>query len=342
MKKNIFRFLPYALLVMLLFFSYKIFWVRHYDVPKLQVRAGTKYWNLLTGSRIAYTFIPATGSKKPYPVIYLHGGPGGFVTDRDIKALSPLSEIGYDVYLYDQVGGGRSGRLKNISEYTAERHVNDLKQIIQNTGAEKVILIGQSWGAVLAVLFTAANQEKVEKIIFTCPGPIYPVKQQLKNVTPPDSLHFMAPYYSNNDGNEKANNIRARSMAFWAIQFHKKLASDEEADDFATYRSAAVNRSTVCDTANILKAEAGSGFYAALITFTSLAKVADPRPALEKSNIPVLIMKGQCDNQPWGITNEYLTLFSNHQFTFIPGAGHFITVEQPVLYLNAIKDFLIK
>jgi proline iminopeptidase len=342
MKKNIFRFTSYALLVLLIVFLYKIFWPRHYDVPDLQPRVSTKYWKLSTGSNIAYTFIAATGIKKPYPIMYLHGGPGGFITDRDIKTLQPLSENGYDIYLYDQVGGGRSGRLENMNEYTAERHINDLKEIIKNTGAEKIILIGQSWGAVLAVLFTAENPEKIDKVIFTSPGPIYPVQQQFKNVIAPDSLHVRKPFYSNNDGNEKTNNLRSRAIAFWATQFHKKLASDDEADNFAAYRNAAVNRSTVCDTENILKVEAGSGFYSALMTFKSLGQVKDPRSLLKKLNIPVLIIKGQCDNQPWGFTNEYLALFSNHQLTFIPGAGHFITIEQPALYLNAIKDFLIK
>jgi pimeloyl-ACP methyl ester carboxylesterase len=53
-------------------------------------------------------------------------------------------------------------------------------------------------------------------------------------------------------------------------------------------------------------------------------------------------MKGQCDNQKWGFTNEYLVLFRNHQFAFIPDAGHFISVEQPESYIKAIKEFISK
>jgi proline iminopeptidase len=342
MKKNIFRFTRYVVPVLLLFLSYKVLWPRHYQVPELQLRPEIKYWNLSTGSKIAYTFIAATGDKKSSPIIYLHGGPGGFITNEVIKALESLSEIGYDIYLYDQVGGGFSGRLENINEYTAERHVNDLKEIIKKTGAEKVILIGQSWGAVLAALFTADNSQMVEKIIFTSPGPIYPVKQELKSVIAPDSLHLRAPYYSNKNGNDKADNLRTKAITFWAKQFHKKSATDEEVDNFATYLSSQVNRSTVCDTANMPKAEAGSGFYAGIMTHESLNQVKDPKPALKNSGIPVLVIKGQCDNQPWGYTNEYLTIFSKHQFTFIPDAGHFITVEQPVLYIKTIKEFLNK
>ncbi|MBL0234945.1 MAG: alpha/beta hydrolase [Chitinophagaceae bacterium] len=342
MKRNILGVIKYALLVFLVIFLYKAFWPRNYHVPPSQLRAGTKYWNLSTGSKIGYTFIAGTGSKKNYPIIYLHGGPGGFVSDRDIRVLSTLAEDGYDIYFYDQIGSGQSARLENISDYTVSRHVKDLKEIVGRVGAEKVILIGQSWGAILATLFTAENSEKVEKIIVSSPGPIYPVRLGLKNVTPPDSLHLRTPFYSNNQGNEKANNLRIKTITFWAKKFNKKLASDKEADDFATYLNFEVNKSTVCDTAKIVKAVAGSGFYAAVMTFKSLGQVQDPRPKLKNSNIPILVIKGQCDNQKWGFTNEYLELFHNHQFAFIPDAGHFISVEQPDSYIKAIKGFLIK
>jgi hypothetical protein len=47
---------------------------RNYDVPQLQERKSTQYWTLSDESKIGYTLIPAKGEKKPYPIIYLHGG----------------------------------------------------------------------------------------------------------------------------------------------------------------------------------------------------------------------------------------------------------------------------
>ncbi len=328
MKSHIFRFIMYALLLCIVVFLFNIFFPRSYNVPKLQKRAGTQFWNLLTGSKIAYTLVSAKGEKKPYAIIYLHGGPGGHVTDRDIEMLSPLSDDGYDVYLYDQIGSGQSDRLENINEYTVERHVKDLEEIITKTGLEKVILIGQSWGAILAVLFTANNPGKVEKIIFTSPGPVFPVRRELANLKAPDSFHLRNPVFTNAQGNEKANNIRTKAMKIFATVFGKRLATDKEADDFETYLNYEVNKSTVCDTSKLLQAKAGCGFYAEVMTFKSLIKVQDPRLKIRNSKIQVLVIKGQCDNQKWSFTNEYLELFPNHQLTIIPNAGHFISVEQ--------------
>jgi proline iminopeptidase len=340
MKSNIFQSIKYALLLTLVAYLLAVLIPRSYDVPPMHKRNGTQYWDLQTGSTIAFTLVSAKGLKKPFPIIYLQGGPGGFISDRNIERLAPLSEDGYDVYLYDQIGSGLSDRLPNIKDYTADRHKIDLEEIIQHIGTKKVILIGQSWGASLAALFIADNPEKVERVVFTGPGAILPMREELMSANPPDSLNLRKPPYSNMEANDKSANIRMEVVSFWAKVFGHKLASDKEADDFQTYRNHELNKATVCDTSKALKAEGGGGFYAQVMTARSFKEIKDQRPKLKGSKIPVLIMKGQCDNQPWGFVNEYLELFPNHQLKIVPDAGHSISVEKPELYLKIIRDFL--
>ncbi|MBG9375072.1 alpha/beta hydrolase [Panacibacter sp. DH6] len=295
-----------------------------------------------SGSAIAYTKLNAKGTQKPYPVIYLHGGPGGHYSNDNIATLQVLADSGYTVYLYDQVGGGNSSRLEHIRDYTVQRHIAELEEVIEKTGAEKVILIGQSWGAILGTLYLVDHSDKVDKIILTCPGPIYPYNDRAVKEKIPDSLHFKTPHYSNKDGNILAANLRTDAMAFMATNFGKKLAGDAEADAFAAYSNALVNRSCVCDTANIskLNREAGNGYYAQLMTYLNLTKITDKRNIFRNTGTKMLVMKGACDNQPWDATNEYLALFKNSRLMFIPGAGHFIFIEQPQLYTSYILGFL--
>lgn len=340
MKKKVFRFIKYTLLLCLAVFLFIVLIPRDYEVPELQKRKGTQYWNLPTGSKIAYTLVPAKGTKKPQPIIFLQGGPGGFISDRNIKILAPLTEDGYDIYLYDQIGSGQSDRLTNINDYTSERHKKDLEEIIKKIGSKKVILIGQSWGAILATLFTADNAEKVQRLIFTGAAAIQPIRQELINTIPPDSLNLRKPTFSNNEANKKSRNIRMDVVSFMAKNFGFKLASDKEADDFQTYLNNELNKATVCDTSMAMKAEGGGGFYVQLMTVKSFSEIKNPRPKLKDSKIPVLIMKGQCDNQAWGFVTEYLELFPNYQLKIIPDAGHSISVEQPELYINTIRKFL--
>jgi proline iminopeptidase len=319
-----------------------VFWPRSYGAPPPAKRADMRYWQLPTGSRIAYTLLPGKGTPKPYPIIYLLGGPGGWVDETIIRMMTPLTADGYNVYLYDQVGSGWSGRLADIRDYTAERHKKDLEAIVKETGAKKVILIGQSWGAILATLYAADNSGQVAKMIVTGPGPIQPLHPEAMRTIPPDSLHLSEPYYSNHQGNERASNIRTWAMLWFAETFGKKLASDKEADDFGAWLNSNLNWSTVCDTSKIreLPLEGGAGYYAQVMTVQSFRTLPDPRPRLKNSSIPILVLKGQCDNQKWGFTNEYLQLFPDHRLVVIPDAGHFIFFEQPERYLSAIRDFL--
>lgn len=340
--RNFFRGLRVAALLGIAGLGFAVFWPRSYGTIPPEQRAGIRYWNLPTGSRIAYTLIPGMGKKKPCPIVYLDGGPGGAVTNGLIHMMMPFAEEGYDVYVYDQIGSGWSGRLADIRDYTADRHKRDLEAIVQQMGAEKVILIGQSWGAILATLYTADNPGRVAKLVLTGPGPLEPLHPELAQLPAPDSLHLREPYYSNHDGNERANNLRTRAMEMIATSFGRRLASDREADDFAAYLASNVNWSTFCDTSLIKHTppESGAGFYVQVMTVHSFRSMRDPRPRLRDLPIPILVLKGQCDNQKWGFTNEYLQLFPNHRLVVIPDAGHGIFGEQPGRYLAAIRDFL--
>ena len=342
LTRNIFRGLRVLAVGGIVCFLIAVFWPRSYGTPPMQKRTDIRYWHLSTGSHIAYTLIPAKGIKKPYPVIYLQGGPGGSVDDGLIRIMTPVADDGYDVYLYDQIGSGWSDRLANIRDYTALRHKRDLEAIVQTIGANKVILIGQSWGAILAALYAADNPQHVARLILTGPGPIQPRRSGLANIAAPDSLQLRKPYYTNHEGNERANNIRTRAMEMFATLFGKKLASDKEADDFAAYLNTNLNWSTVCDTARIrqMHPTGGAGFYAQVMTAHSFGNIPDPRPRLRNLPTPLLVMKGQCDNQAWGFTKEYLDLFPHHRLVVIPDAGHGIFGEQPERYLSTLRDFL--
>lgn len=340
MKHRLFKFIPYFLLFSLFIFLCVLLFPRNYDVPKMEPRASTKFWNLPTGSHIGYTHIEAKGKKKASPILFLQGGPGGPITDRTIEMLAPLAENGYDIYCYDQIGCGNSARLDDIGEYSATRHRRDLEAIVQQIGAEKVILIGQSWGAMLAILFVAENPARLEKLILTGPGPIYPIRRELAGLASPDSLHLKIPPYSNRIANESVNNWRVKAMNFMANNFDKKLASDDEADAFQARLVGQLNKAVVCDTSRALKAAGGNGFYVATKTMQSLETQPDPRPKLAHSQIPLFLMRGQCDNQKWGYLTDYFELFERHRLVVIPGAGHSISIEQPCLYLKALREFL--
>jgi proline iminopeptidase len=311
-----------------------------FGIPPMQQRASTRYWMLASGSRIAYTHVEAKVERKPFPIIYLHGGPGGYIHSSDIEALGQLSAVGYDVYLYDQVGSGLSGRLDDITEYTVIRHQKDLKEIVDLLNTEKVILAGHSWGGVLAVMYTADNATKVDRLIFPCPGTIKPRQEELEQIAAPDSLDLKQPYDPIGEMVGTLLSPRYLSIQLWARAFGKKLAADKEADDYLNSMANIFTKGLVADPANALKEEGGAGGYSNIHTTASFADIADPRPKLKGNAIPVLVLKGQYDTGEWGYTEEYLALFPNYTFKLIHNAGHQLFAEQPALSIEAMKEFL--
>lgn len=341
--KNVKSILRWSLLFTLIFILYQFFWPRHYNVQVTREVINTKLWHLKTGSTIGFTFIPSSLKEhQTSPIIYLHGGPGGAISKRVIDDLKPLSNIGFEMYFYDQVGSGSSTRLSNIKEYTVQRHIDDLYEIIKNTNSKKVILIGQSWGSILAVAYLSQHPETIDKIIFSSPGPIYPLNKTEIDLPAPDSISIRKPLYTNREANTSSTNIHISTIKFFATRFGKKIASDKEVDEYADFLDSKTYKSALCDTSVNLLNRGGNGYYASIMTYKSILLLKDFRPKIRGVRIPVLIMKGECDNQPWGATNEYLNLFPNHTFSLVANAGHFINVEQNEIYIREIKKFLVR
>ena len=317
-----------------------LFVPRSYAVEDFMPRQGTQYWNLKTGSTIGYFKLESSQELKRSPIIYLHGGPGGMVSDLAIGSLSKLMDQGHDMYFYDQVGSGHSERLDDISEYSVNRHQEDLEEIIRGIGSEKVILIGHSWGAILAVSYLQDNPQSIEKLVLSGPGPIMPINWKLAKLVPPKHLSLKDPEYSNQDGNKKVNTVRSRFNEKWAQLFHSKLASDQEADAFFTHLNLELSKSTDCTWDGKHEMLGGLGYYSHVMTVNSFWKQENKKHQLGKIKTPMLILRGQCDNQKWGFVSEYLDLFENAELKIIEGVGHSIINKAQKEYFILISEFL--
>ena len=58
---------------------------------------------------------------------------------------------------------------------------------------------------------------------------------KLNHIKAPNSLHLKPPVFTNAQGNAKVKNTRTMAMNFFTVHFGIKLATDKEADEFATY-----------------------------------------------------------------------------------------------------------
>jgi proline iminopeptidase len=88
------------------------------------------------------------GSGRKPPLLTLHGGPGS-----SHQYLLPLGSLADDrpVIFYDQLGCGRSEAPEDDDVYSIQRSVDEVDAVRAALGLDRVVLLGHSWGALLAV-----------------------------------------------------------------------------------------------------------------------------------------------------------------------------------------------
>lgn len=107
-------------------------------------------------------------------IIVLHGGPGADY--RSMLNLKALVDDGFQIVFYDQRGSGlskREDRRQYLGGDAIQMFIDDLDAIVahfQAANTQKIILIGHSWGAMLATAYINQHPEKVGGAILAEPG----------------------------------------------------------------------------------------------------------------------------------------------------------------------------
>lgn len=345
MKKT-WKYLMYLLLILLLIV---IIWIL---LPNFESdfddtpRQSTQYWELSTGSKIAYTQLKSETKSIKSTIIYLHGGPGGYIDNSTIETYRKISKQGYDVYLYDQIGCGLSERLKNPVKYTIDRHSRDLKEILKIINAPNITLVGQSWGGFLASYFIANNPNVVDKLVLTSPGQIHPIdSSKYDKFDGSDYIYKLTNIDDRIDEiNVKANNISAREIVWLILAKATKntsFISDNKVDGILHKISKIFVKGMVCDSTIVSIPTGRPGMYCSIFTNKSCEDVPESiRGDMKKYNKPVLILKPECDYLDWEFAHEYKELYPHSKLKVIRNSGHSICTENQQDYVSEIINFI--
>lgn len=108
-------------------------------------------------------YVELFGNPKGIPVIYLHGGPGDYITSYLRRLFNPKR---FNVATFDQRGTGRSLPSNCIEKNTTQHSIADIEKIRKELlNADKVLITGGSWGASLAVLYAQAHPSHTSGIL---------------------------------------------------------------------------------------------------------------------------------------------------------------------------------
>ncbi|TXE15353.1 alpha/beta hydrolase [Psychroserpens burtonensis] len=105
----------------------------------------------------------AYGNPSDKPLIYLHGGPGYNSVGFESTTAQKLSESGFYVISYDRRGEGRSP--DKDSKFTFNETFDDINLIYEKFNLTSAILIGHSFGGIIATLYAEKYPNKTKSII---------------------------------------------------------------------------------------------------------------------------------------------------------------------------------
>jgi proline iminopeptidase len=302
--------------------------------------AGQRYWELSTGSRIAWVHLPARGTPRPTPVVFLHGGPGVADMAGDAAYFGQLTQDGFDVWVYDQVGTGRSSRLADPRQYTVARGVADLEAIRQRIGADRMVLVGHSWGGQVAAGYLAAHPQHVARVVFSSPGPLAPALDDGSDAGVRGRL---------TTGQQLGlYRLLARPrvlLGYTLLQVNPRAAYAFVGDAEMDARNDRVynhgRAGAHCRGASPGPELHGLGFYAYQFPQSAAARPwADPRPVLARLATPALVVKGSCDYLSWASGVDYWQALPNAELVYLHRAGHNAYQDQPGAFLAVVRAFL--
>jgi proline iminopeptidase len=305
--------------------------------------ATTRYWQLPTGSRIAYSeFDPPPGmAVKPDPIVYLHGGPGVRQAPFDQAIYGSLSKEGFRVFLYDQAGSGLSDFLPHVRDYTFNRMVGDLEAVRKQIGTDKMILIGHSWGSTLAAKYMATYPGHVSKVIFHAPADIWDWKYPFdySRTDAPrfpaffPGVRFVAAMLLTDRNPDAAENFVSQrelqglfipvldaELGTIVCKGNSNRLPPEIATMHATHENPAFNPYVLRN-----------------MQFDN----GDPHEALRKDPTPAILLYPECNFVAWDGAVDYRKTLPNLKIYYIPHAGHYAQIEQPDLTRRIIAAFLL-
>lgn len=263
------------------------------------------------------------------PIIVLHGGPGldqGYLKPQLLQLAA-----NHRLIFYDQRGSGRS-----LDTKIDEKHINihqfveDLELLRKSLCLDQFVLMGHSWGGLLAMEYAMVHQDHLMGLILVSTAPAdYKGSKAFMDGFEVQSKHLhndLKPFFTYEDF-EKLDAAQIETL-------YRKL--------FSVYF---YNPNEVKDlTLNFGVESARKGFKVLEeLTKTYYCQAStDLFPHLKSLTVPTFILHGKQDIIPVWAAEEIKEAISQSEIAVLDHCGHFPYIEQPSQFFTELNKFLLK
>jgi epoxide hydrolase 4 len=258
-------------------------------------------------------------------VILLHGFPEFWYSWR--QQIPALANAGFHAVAPDQRGYNQSDKPAGVRAYGIKALTQDVANLIRDCGAERAVVVGHDWGAVVAWNFAMRYPQMLDRlVIMNVPHPerflrgLRTLRQLRKSWY---MFFFQLPWLP--EASIRAGHFATLRRTFRTDPVHPECFS---AEDIARY----------------MEAMAQPGALTAAINYYRAAfrpATAQSQGGFQRIDAPVLVI--------WGEQDRYLGselaepdrgLVPNVRVERLPDASHWVQVDQPAIVNRLLLDFL--
>jgi pimeloyl-ACP methyl ester carboxylesterase len=261
------------------------------------------------------------------PTLVCHPGGPGFSS----RYFADLAGLGghFTLAMLNPRGSEGSDPAPDPRGYTTEDYVADLDGFRAHLGLDRMLLLGHSHGGVVAQAYAARHPERVERVVLASTLARFQAEQEAA-MQAAMATRSDEPWFE-----DAAAALEAEQAGEWGSDEELAgLALREFPFYFATYgdRERAYLR--------LLDGEIPCG--AALKLFNEeVFTTFDLRPALGRISAPALVITGEDDFICGPVSaREVADGIDGAQLVLLADCGHFVFVEQPERFAEAIRSFL--
>lgn len=281
------------------------------------------------------TWCRVVGEGARTPIVLLHGGPG--YNSEYLRRFENFAITDRTVIRYDQIGSGRSvvaDEHYRPGVFTVELFRRELSRLREELGLDEVILIGQSWGVMLALEHAIEGAPGIRGLVLMS-GPASMEEWtaetlRLRDQLPADVRETLA--------REEAAG-RVGSPAFkeaYAVWERTHVLRMDEPPPWEAEGLEIFERDM-----RVYDLTTGGAEFPTEGTTFELADW-DIRPLLGKVSAPTLLLSGRYDEATPAVMSTLLRGIAGSEWHILEESSHSCHTEEEALTMLLVADFLAR
>ena len=272
------------------------------------------------------------------PLVVVHGGPGAS-HDYLLPSLYRLASS-YRLVFIDERGSGRSPRLEDPKQYTVEKMADDVEAVRAALQLGKIALLGHSFGGVIVQAYAFKYQANLSHLIlastFSSTRELNEALGRMKQAMPADRRARLealekAGLFGKGEIWEHGRYTDEYAKLAWGVGYFPALYGARPEPNYDPVDGNTKN------SWELYREMWGS--HGEFVVDGNLKEV-EWVDRLAEIKVPTLILVGDHDQSDPAMSREMNAKIAGSKLVVLPDSGHMTFVDQPELFIRAIRDFV--